>query len=86
MTGCCHDADDIPHLAGTGRPARRDARPAGPVDPAGRLTVTAEMRGAHPDPACEADPAHDELAVTDLVTRARNGQIFYDWRRTRWSW
>jgi hypothetical protein len=30
---------------------------------------------AHPDPACEADPAHDELAVTDLVTRARNGQI-----------
>jgi RNA polymerase sigma factor (sigma-70 family) len=32
-----------------------------------------QIRGAHPDLARDADPMHDELAVTDLVTRARNG-------------
>ena len=32
-----------------------------------------QVRRAHPDLARDADPVHDELAVTDLVTRARNG-------------
>ena len=53
--------------------ARRDARPAGPADPGERLTAAVQVRRAHPDLARDADPMHDELAVTDLVTRARNG-------------
>ena len=32
-----------------------------------------QVRRAHPDLARDADPRHDELAVTDVVTRARNG-------------
>ena len=35
-------ADEIPVDAGTGRPAQRDARHAGPAHPAKRLTVTAQ--------------------------------------------
>lgn len=64
-------ADDIPVVAGTGRPARRDARHAGPAHLAGRLTVTAQ--GRRPDRSGDADPAAGPLAVTDLVIRARNG-------------
>ena len=32
-----------------------------------------QVRRAHPDLARDADPTNDELTVTDLVTRARNG-------------
>ena len=53
--------------------ARHDARPAGPADPGERLTAAVQVRRADPDFARDADPMHDELAVTDLVTRARNG-------------
>ena len=67
-------AADIPIVAGTGPPARCDARLAGPADPSDRLPVTVEARRTHPDPAGDADPAHIELMVTDLVTRARDGQ------------
>ena len=67
-------ADDIPIVAGTGPPARRDARLAGPADPSDRPTVTVKARRPPPDPAGDADPAHIELMVTDLVTRARDGQ------------
>ena len=66
-------ADDFPILEGTDRPARRDARLAGPANPAERLTVTVQGRRTHPDSAGDADPTHEELAVTGLVVRARNG-------------
>ena len=66
-------ADDIPIVAGTGHPARRDARPGGPAYPAGRLTVTVRAPGPHPDCAGDADPAPGQLAVAGLVIRARKG-------------
>src|ERR1700758_4923924 len=66
-------ADDIPILAGTDRPARRDTRPAGPAPPAGRLTPTVQGRRPHPDSAGHTDPAPGQPAVTGLVIRARNG-------------
>jgi RNA polymerase sigma factor (sigma-70 family) len=65
--------DDHVNLAGTERPARPDAGLARPAHPGQRLTITGQAR-PHPDPTHEGDPAHDEHAVTDLVTRARNGQ------------
>jgi len=66
-------ADDRVILAGAEGPARRDARLAGPAGPIQRLTVTAQVHRAHLGPARNADPVHGEPAVTDLVTRARNG-------------
>ncbi len=45
-----------------------------PADPSDRPTVTVKARHPPPDPAGDADPAHIELMVTDLVTRARDGQ------------
>jgi RNA polymerase sigma factor (sigma-70 family) len=66
-------ADDIPIVADTSRPARREARPGGSAHRAGRLTVTVRGPGLHPDCAGDADPAPGQLAVTDLVIRARNG-------------
>jgi RNA polymerase sigma factor (sigma-70 family) len=66
-------ADEIPVDAGTGRPAQRDARHAGPAHPAKRLTVTAQRRRPRPDCPGDADPAAAQLAVTGLVNRAGNG-------------
>jgi RNA polymerase sigma factor (sigma-70 family) len=65
---------DRVNLAGTDRPARCDAGLAGPAGPGQRLTVTVQARRPHPDPTHDGDPVHHERVVTDLVTRARNGQ------------
>jgi RNA polymerase sigma factor (sigma-70 family) len=64
---------DRPAALARAQMARRDARPAGPADPGERRTAAVPVRRAHPDPARDADPVHDELAVTSLVGRARNG-------------
>jgi RNA polymerase sigma factor (sigma-70 family) len=66
-------ADEISVDTGTGRPATRDARHAGPAHPAGRLTVTAPGRRPRPDCPGDADPAAGQLPVTGLVIRAGNG-------------
>jgi RNA polymerase sigma factor (sigma-70 family) len=65
---------DRVNLAGTEPPARCDAGLAGPAGPGQRLTVTVQARRPHPDPTHDGDPVHHEQVVTDLVTRARNGQ------------
>jgi len=66
-------ADDIPIVTGTGRPARRDARPGGPAHPAGRLTGTVQGPRPHPDHAGDAGPAPGQLTVAGMVIRARKG-------------
>ena len=57
------------------RPARCDARPGRcPQVPASEATVTVQARLPTRTPTDDGDPVHHERVVTDLVTRARNGQ------------
>ena len=60
---------DHPAALARAQMARHDARPA---DPGERRTAV-PVRRTPPDLARDADPRRDELAVTDLVGRARKG-------------